>query len=354
MGTLSNPTEQQNKRFFIPDFCQTQSVFIVILVAELLAILLSLARFDNDNFWTILAFYSLFIQWVALISAACLCLLRGWLRELSDVKAGTISYVIILVITLLASILTQLLEQWVEPSHTGLDRNPIIAHLIVAAILAAFWLRLFYLQAQYRLRLQAETEAKLQALQARIKPHFLFNSMNILSSLIAIAPDKAEQVVDDLSTLFRASLREHRAMVSLIEEIKICKHYFHIESLRLGDRMKVEWQIGGDLTPYKVPSLLLQPLVENAVYHGIQPLVEGGTITINIAATNQALHIVIKNPFDAKRHADRQGNKVAVSNISDRLALLYGDSFKFVRQEFDNEYIVTINLPMLTEKAEAV
>lgn len=353
MGTLSNPTEQQNKRFFIPDFCQTQSVFIVILVAELLAILLSLARFDNDNFWTILAFYSLFIQWVALISAGCLCLLRGWLRELSDVKAGTISYVIILVITLLASILTQLLEQWVDPTQTVFDPKPVIANLMVAAILAAFWLRLFYLQAQYRLRLQAETEAKLQALQARIKPHFLFNSMNILSSLIAIAPEKAEQVVDDLSTLFRASLREHREMVSLTEEIKICKHYFHIESLRLGDRMTVDWQIDGDISPYNVPSLLLQPLVENAVYHGIQPLVEGGTITVNISASATELNIVIKNPFDAKRHDDREGNKVAVSNISDRLALLYGDNFKFDRQEFDNEYVVTINLPMSVEKTES-
>ncbi len=343
---MSNPEQQQSKRFFIPDFCQTQSVFIVILVAELLAILLSLARFDNENFWTILAFYSLFIQWVALISAACLCLLRGWLRNLSDIKAGTISYVIILLITLIASLLAEMIQQWIEPAIPGTKVNPVLANLMVAAILAAFWLRLFYLQAQYRLRIQAETEAKLQALQARIKPHFLFNSMNILSSLIAIQPDKAEQVVDDLSTLFRASLREHREMVSLTEEIKICKHYFHIESLRLGDRMTVDWQIEGDITPYKVPSLLLQPLVENAVYHGIQPLVEGGTISIVIQATAQRLDIIIRNPFDAKSHNDRRGNKVAVSNISDRLALLYGEDFTFTRQELEREYVVNIQLPL--------
>ncbi len=350
---MSYDTDKQSKRFFLPDFCQTQSVFLVILVAELLAILLSLARFDSDNFWLILANYSLFIQWVALISAGCLCLLRKRLRNLSDVSAALISYAVILLVTFSAAILAQLLGFSIQYSNEMINWNNVWASMLVAAILAAFWLRLFYLQAQYRLRLQAETEAKLQALQARIKPHFLFNSMNILSSLIAIKPQQAEEVVNDLSTLFRASLKEHREMVSLQDEIKICKHYIHIESLRLGDRLSVVWDVQGDIEFFKVPSLLLQPLVENAVYHGIQPLVDGGTITIDISASDEGVTIKITNPYDAELANNFTGHKVAVNNIHERLVLLYGDHFVFTRDEMDGLYLVTIYIPLSQQDSGA-
>lgn len=343
--TLSNSTDQPNKRFFLPDFCHTQSVFLVILVAELLAILLSLARFDRENFWLNLAYYSLFIQWVALISAACLCLLRGPLRNLSDISAALISYVVILVVTFSAAILAQVLGLSIDYYEGSINWYTVMVSMLVGSILAAFWLRLFYLQAQYRLRLQTETEAKLQALQARIKPHFLFNSMNILSSLISIKPEQAEQVVDDLSALFRASLKEHRDMVPLTEEIKICKHYFHIESLRLGERLSVEWDVSGDIEFFKVPSLLLQPLVENAVYHGIQPLVDGGTIKIGVNANDDGVTIKITNPYDSSQPNSFTGHKVAVNNINDRLALLYGENFVFTRDEIEGHYLVNIFIP---------
>ena len=320
-------------------------------MAELLAILLSLARFDSENFWLILAYYSLFIQWVALISAGCLCMLRGPLRKLTDISAAVISYVVILIVTFSAAILAQVLGFSIQYSESSINWDTVTASMLVAAILAAFWLRLFYLQAQYRLRLQAETEAKLQALQARIKPHFLFNSMNILSSLISIKPEQAEQVVDDLSALFRASLKEHREMVPLTEEIKICKHYFHIESLRLGERLSVQWDVNGDIEFFKVPSLLLQPLVENAVYHGIQPLVDGGTINIGISANDEGVSIKITNPYDATQPNSFSGHKVAVNNINDRLALLYGENFIFTRDELDGHYLVNIFIPSATKMA---
>lgn len=342
---MSTETDISDKRFFLPDFCHVQSVFFIVLVAELLAILLCLARFNLGQFWVNLGNYSLFIQWVALVSASILCGLRPTLRQYSDGIAGLISYLIILIVTFLAAILAQQIESYVDPANVGTDWDMVSYSMLLSAILSAFWLRLFYLQAQYRLRLQAETEAKLQALQARIKPHFLFNSMNILSSLIAIKPDLAEQVVEDLSALFRASLTEHKQLVSLKEEITICKSYLHIETLRLGDRLKVEWQIEGDLIGYRIPPLTLQPLIENAVYHGIQPLVDGGTITIAINTSGEKLKIGIINPFQADHSRHFEGHQVAVSNIRDRLELLFGQEIRFEREEGADTYRVIIELP---------
>jgi two-component system sensor histidine kinase AlgZ len=317
-----------------------------VLVAELLAILLSVARFNGDDFWPLLGNYSLFIQWVALVSAGLLCALRPRLRRFSDASAGLISYFLILAVTLIAALSAQMFERVVNPFITTIDWKMIAYSMTVSAILSAFWLRLFYLQAQYRLRLQAETEARLDALQARIKPHFLFNSMNILSSLITIKPELAEQVVDDLSALFRASLTEHDKVISLEKEVDICKHYVHIESLRLGERLQVDWQIDADLKRYKIPPLTLQPLIENSVYHGIQPLVEGGTITIKITADSRVIRLEITNPYKPGHQKSFEGHQVATENIRDRLKLLFGDEVVFERKELTNQYQVTLTLPV--------
>ncbi|MBT8448421.1 MAG: histidine kinase, partial [Gammaproteobacteria bacterium] len=278
--TNKNVNDRPQTSFFLPDLCQTTSVFLIILNAELLALLLSLARFDGENFWLILARSSLFIQWVALINAAILCALRSRLSRFSDLQAASISYISVILVTFVAALLAQYFDSAAGQVDYVYRWDDVLFSVVIAAIVAAFWMRLFYLQAQYRQQLMAETESRFQALQARIKPHFLFNSMNILTSLIQVAPEKAEKVVEDLSELFRASLSDHKKLVTLQDEVAICKSYLDIEQLRLGDRLKVDWQIQADLDACYIPPLTLQPLIENAVYHGIQPLVDGGTVTI--------------------------------------------------------------------------
>ena len=333
------------RSFFLPDLCQTSSVFLIILNAELLAVLLSLARYDQGNFWLILARSSLFILWVALINAGILCALRTRLQAFSDRQAAGISYVSVIVVTFFAAILAQYLESGVSASELSYRWDEIWFSVLIAAIVAAFWMRLFFLQSQYRQQLQAETESRFQALQARIKPHFLFNSMNILTSLIQVAPDKAEKVVEDLSELFRVSLSDHKKLVSLTDEVNICQSYLDIEQLRLGDRLQVSWQIEADLDACQIPPLTLQPLIENAVYHGIQPLVDGGTITISIHCDAEHLYLGIENPYQENQDPESKGNQVAVENIKNRLELLYGEASKLTMKKRADSYQVSVTLP---------
>ena len=151
----------------------------------------------------------------------------------------------------------------------------LIRRMLFASFLVGFMLRQSTMRHHLRLRKAAEQTAKIQALQSLIRPHFLFNSMNVIASLIPVNPDKAEQVVEDLSELFRASLQRTGAFVRICEGLDLCQRYLHIESLRLGERLRVQWQVETPPTEAEMPLLILQPLMENAIYHGIQPLSEG-------------------------------------------------------------------------------
>jgi two-component system sensor histidine kinase AlgZ len=160
----------------------------------------------------------------------------------------------------------------------------IVRNMIISAIFGGMGLRYFYVQSQWRLKSQAELSSRLQALQARIRPHFFFNSLNTVASLIAIDADKAENMLVDLSSLFRVVLKDQDAQVDLAAEIELGRRYLNIEQERLGDRLKLEWQLPEVIPNIQVPQLLLQPLLENAIYHGIQPLLDGGKIVIALQA----------------------------------------------------------------------
>jgi len=336
------------RQFFLPDFCHARSVFMVVLVAELLSLLLSLVSFQAENFWYQLGRYSLVIQWIALLSTALLCLLRPLLRKLSDIKAGIVGYLLVLIVTLIVN----LGAIWTEENLRGeidfqlSQHQNLWSNLLVAAILAAIMLRFFYLQAQYRNRIQIAADAKLQALQARIHPHFLFNSMNIIAGLIPINPDLAEQAIEDLSDLFRASLAEHRSLVSLTSEIDLCKRYLSIEQLRLGDRLKSEWLCATDLSMVSIPPLTIQPLIENAIYHGIQPLVEGGEVKIEISIDKKVCQISIHNPVSTEEVSRSSGNQVAFMNIKERLKMIYEDEASLELNIKDGHCEVVLILPV--------
>ncbi|RLA05631.1 MAG: sensor histidine kinase [Gammaproteobacteria bacterium] len=357
----SNPDNQQSRDdgvdFFLPNFCHARSVFMVVLVTELLALILSLVRFDEATFWFQLGKYSIIIQWIALLSTALLCMSRPILRRLTDLQAGFISYLLVLIVTLLVTIGAIWVEGTIQgktPIHL-LEHPGLKSNFLVAAILAAIMLRFFYLQSQYRKRIHIAADAKLQALQARIHPHFLFNSMNIIAGLIPTKPELAEKVIEDLSDLFRASLAEHRNQVSLQSEIDLCKRYLGIEQLRLGERLKSQWQIPEQLGSVTIPPLTLQPLIENAIYHGIQPLVDGGLVSIKILIKGNQCEIVIENPLGESQYSPSQGNlsqgnlsqgnNIAVSNIQERLQMLYQDRASLDMQIGNRSCIVTLILP---------
>lgn len=340
-ANTNSATHSETSVPFLPNMCSTQSVFMLVLVAELLAVLLTLGTHGLPDFqWDKLLLISVQLQWIVVISAIALCRLRHWLGKLSPVRAGFTSYSVVLGITLAMSIIGQWLLYgfsglvFLSDHHFHFDFWLLLNNLCIAAIIAGILLRYLYLQQQLRNQQQAEMHARIQALQSRIRPHFLFNSMNSIASLIATAPETAERLVEDLSELFRASLAEP-TLIPLERELNLCKHYVAIEQLRLGKRLNVEWQIGNYDNHQKIPSLMLQPLLENAIFHGIEPLPSGGKITLKVSQNKTHLSIVITNPYplikknptaDKNTTQDQEArhNRMALDNIRRRLTAHYG------------------------------
>jgi two-component system sensor histidine kinase AlgZ len=186
------------------------------------------------------------------------------------------------------------------------------------------------LQHYFELRTRAFSpallEARLQALQARIRPHFLFNSLNAVLSLIRTDPKRAETTLEDLADLFRILMRDARDMTTLEQEIRLCRQYLSIEKVRLGDRLQVKWEAinisDSVLHRAQIPSLLLQPLLENAVHYGVEPAAEPALIQIKLERSLDRIEIAVTNPYYGN-DAESEGNHMALNNIRERLALLY-------------------------------
>jgi two-component system sensor histidine kinase AlgZ len=184
-----------------------------------------------------------------------------------------------------------------------------------------------------------------RALQARIRPHFLFNSMNTIASLTRSDPRLAEQAIADLSDLFRASLREHRERIPLAHEIEIARAYERVERLRLGSRLTVDWQLDGLPMDAPVPALILQPLLENAVYHGIEPLEKGGTIRVAGRRDGPRVELTIDNPVAARLVARRAGHRIGLDNVRQRLELMFHGEAEVEIIEAPERFVVMLRFP---------
>jgi two-component system sensor histidine kinase AlgZ len=220
--------------------------------------------------------------------------------------------------------------QWLAGSLLGVDQWQfdywqLLDNTVMSAVLAGIALRYLYVAQQLRERQRAELEARVEALQARIRPHFLFNTMNSIASLIGSDPAAAEAAVEDLATLFRATLSQRSAEVTVADEVELCRRYLRIEQLRLGERLRVEWHMEAVPAGLPIPSLSLQPLLENAIYHGIQARPQGGCIRIAGTYGERQVRITISNPLPDDGAAPHGGNRMALDNIAHRLQALYGD-----------------------------
>lgn len=206
---------------------------------------------------------------------------------------------------------------------------------------------LAYFNLRSRALSPAFTEARLQALQSRIRPHFLFNCINAVLSLIRADPKRAEHALEDMADLFRVLMADNRELSPLKREIELCQQYLQLEQLRLGERLKVEWHIDNSPSDALIPPLVLQPLVENAVYHGIEPTADTGIININIYKSRDEVHIVLRNPYqiEGKHHS---GNKMALNNIRERLALHFDAESRLESKINDSIYQVHIIIPFIT------
>lgn len=341
-------SSKRNQGDFLPNLCSVQAVFHLVLVGELLAIALALVDRGLFNFnWYRLGVLSMLIQWIVLTSAASLCPLRPWLRNQPPVLAGIVSFSLVMCITMAFSTIGAIIQYQgaLNTDASPLDWDMLTTNFLLASVFAGIVLRYFYLQQQLRNQQQAELNARIQALQSRIRPHFLFNSMNSIASLIDFDPEAAEKMVVDLSDLFRASLSEP-GLIPLERELELCRRFIGIEQTRIGDRMQVAWKLD-DFEEAHIPSLMLQPLIENAVYHGIQPLPDGGCVHIEVKNQNGQCDITVTNPVGDKKQATSKGNGLALENIRHRLQAHYGKKGKLEVDANENYYRVHISFPAI-------
>lgn len=201
-----------------------------------------------------------------------------------------------------------------------------------------------YFNLRQRALSPAISEARIQALQARIRPHFLFNSINAVLSIVRSDPRRAETALEDMADLFRVLMADNRELVPLAQEIALCRQYLALEKLRLEERLKIEWQIDSIPPDALIPPLILQPLLENAVYHGIEPRPDGGAVTIQVEANGKQVHISLRNPYgqQGQHHA---GNGMALNNIRERLALHFDAEASLKCRSEGGQYQVDIVIP---------
>ncbi|CEA04168.1 alginate biosynthesis protein AlgZ/FimS [Pseudomonas saudimassiliensis] len=318
---LSKP--QAGEDFFLPDLCSSVAVFTLVVLAELMVLVWVLAQPVTGGFdWLQLAMASLFVQWIVLLSAALLCRLRGWMRRRPLGLAIGCCYAVVVGLALLFTVAADWVLYQGLAGAPPVNGNQLLRHGLIALIMTSLLLRYFYLQQQWQLHNQAALQARLQSLQSRIRPHFLFNSLNSIVSLIATHPDKAETAVLDLSDLFRANLTETDALATWAEEYRLCRGYLRIEQYRLGDRLRVTWDVGGLPDNLPMPLLTLQPLLENAILHGLQPSIDGGDVSVTGRYREGCVELVVSN--SCPQQSEHRGASMALNNIRARLAALFG------------------------------
>jgi len=347
LTAASQPTREDTQAY-LPDFCAAGTIFIVVLVADLVAMVLTLAAHDaGKQFLVELSKTSFFVLWLALLGTAVMCQLRNRLESTGATRAFVISFVVLEVLCLvLAEISWQLMSRFeqaaiIEDTHGVF----VLRTFAISSIVIALAMRYLYISSEWRRSIVLEAQARISALQALIRPHFLFNSMNTIASLTRSDPRQAEEAVEDLSDLLRATLSSPKDMSSLKQELETAAIYLRIEKLRLGDRLNVRWDV--DALPMRslIPNLTIQPLLENAIYHGIELLPDGGEVLVAGKRDDKMLEISMSNPVAAGKQRDRDGNKMAMSNIRQRFELAYGNRASVTIDDADDNYTVTLRFP---------
>ncbi len=320
----------------LPNLQNLGVVLRILVIVNLLGLLAAMLLSANiGDLPSLIAELSMQIQPILLMSILTLYLLYPLLTKLNYWQGIA---VIILVVISITTAIVMLFTAYVTFDAVTIPYRSISLSTITAVIV------IYYFNLQQRAYSPAIAEARLQALQARIRPHFLFNSINAVLSMIRSQPKTAETALEDMADLFRVLMAENRELVPLENEIALCKQYLSIESLRMEERLVLNWQIDNAPMDALIPPLILQPLLENAVYHGIEPIPEGGEITIMIEQKHNELIIKIINPCNAKNN-DHDGNKMALKNIKERLTLHFDLEASIKHRTINNQYTVTLRLP---------
>ena len=330
----------------VPDWCNFGLMLRVVVGVNLLFLCIAALRAATLLQWL--------EQWLGLAMLVEPVLIASLffgclMRRLTETWPNKIQFALALALpAFLAYFVQRALVDLIETSNIVILRNAGFAVLIAAA--TVYWAKL-----RERAYSPALAEARLQALQSRIRPHFLFNSLNAVLGLIRTDPRRAETALEDIADLFRVLMRDSRERVPLVNEIDLCKQYLAIETLRLGERLRVQWNVDDAALPALVPTLLLQPLIENAVHHGIEPATGGGVIEIDITRLGRYVDIFIVNPW----HGDdvalaTRGNRMGLDNVRQRLALVHDLEASIDATMGRGRYTVKIRFPAERRRASRV
>lgn len=348
---MANPKPQEKN--FLPDFGSFGVAIRILVLAVMIAIIITIARNStfNQEAWQDLSLLSLYVAVISLFGLIVLRFTSPLIARLSPILG---SVAILLVMLVAIAIGTEVLlfalhqlglipKRWPDWHLSALARS-----LLIGLIIGGFGLRYLVLASRAEQDAKSEQESRMQALQSRIRPHFLFNSMNSIASLTRSDPARAEAALQDLADLFRVLLADARKLVPISAEREIARQYLEIEKLRLGDRLKVVWNVSNVPRSAMIPALTLQPLLENAIYHGIEPRFSGGTVKIELWGEGDTLNAMITNPLPEVRKQDHhRGNKIAMDNIRQRLSSHFGDGASLQSFEQADHYHVKLRLPIL-------
>ncbi|MBK8286789.1 MAG: histidine kinase [Ahniella sp.] len=348
MSEASRPSRPD----WLPDFCSLPVIGSLIVIVELVVAVIVIAPDQQQALPRLREFLgaSFAAQWIALLSAVVLCKLSPrlalWPRRLAIVIGVLLPVIVSVAGGFLLGQIDVSLGFKLVPASTTLSQF-VLGIALLTALTSIVVLRYFYVQERWKRQAAAQARAQLDALHARIRPHFLFNTLNTAASLIEVAPRQAEQAILDLSELFRAALSPEGIDWPLSSELELTRRYLEIEQLRLGHRLKVELDLPESLADVPVPQLCLQPLVENAIHHGIQAVAEGGTVRVRAESQGAFVMVTVENPKPkvALPSARTRGNHIALGNIRDRLRLRYGDDAQLLSEDLGDQYRATLILP---------
>ncbi len=334
---------------WFPDLCRLPRLLAMLGLAELAVIVVWLVP-NGTGDWSATAFASAsgYALWLGLSISVLLCVSRRWLSSLPVFYGAVLALAI-------SSTVAAVVAMIVHGLFFGMDLGRAWpsswrftwGSAAVAGLLTALALRYFYAVDRWQAQVKAKARAEIEALQARIRPHFLFNSMNTIAGLVRLDPEVAERAVLDLSDLFRAALGADQGDSTLRQEVDLAERYLAIEQLRLGKRLKVAWHLGAALPwALPMPRLVLQPLLENAVLHGISRLQYGGVIDVTLRVEGGGLLVRVDNPSLPVKPDDRRGAGHALRNVALRLSYAFGPAAKMSSGHSGDRYVSEIRLPL--------
>jgi len=362
----------------LPDFCNLSVLLQAFFWAQLGSALYVLGR-GLPLDWSLAGLVSIYSGWLSLMLVFVWCLLSRHanshfkdLIELSSTQTGrrqaerrhnTLWMLLWLLGMLLALLLAQLIFQLGSSRYlpllpAGAQHGPfLLSSALITAVLSGSLLRYLFIQQRWRNQQQQQARAELRNLQARVHPHFLFNTLNTIAALAEEQPAQAVAAIEDLADLLRQSLAPLERLISLAEELDLAHRYLRLMQWRLGERLQLDWHISADIRSdprWRLPPLTLQVLLENAVLHGIQPSLSGGCIKVSASISSQQLIIRISNPLitttagQVPTNLAPTGTGTAISDLRRRLQLLFARPVSLETSIQDARFEAELRLPAQT------